>query len=452
MNGSNASRGARVLLAVLVLFAWLHAPDARADGAGRHFDVGRVLVEAGDVRAGLMHMAVAVALDPDGITAQTYLLAVLDMDRHHGDVALHEAVAAILPDYRPVLDRLARLYELHFRYADAAALRLREAGLPPDEAETQARLAIYYAFMGEDGLARAALERYRALGGDPAAILNRLPGLLPAEGRDGSEAVPQAGARAAKADRWRDISLEPMAEAGDPTAMFVAGRKHLINAANAGRADWRDQGLAFLERSARAGFTPARRFLAALYLEGQMVPRDLPRGIAHLERAASAGDVIAQRELGDMYFTGRILGKNLSRAAYWYQTILHNPNPGYKRQDMWEIELRLGHLYMEGDGVKRDPERALALWHSAATVGKSPEAQRALAEAYERGVGGTMATRDVLDLYYSAATNYLERGFLYGVDPERSRAEVATILAAMERIEPDGRLTRRLRTRVGRLD
>jgi len=452
MNGSSTSIWTRAAVAAFMILGLFHPAEVRAGGAGRHLDVGRAMIEVGDVRAGLRHVAVAAALDPANIGTQTYLLGVLDGDRFRQDVGLHEAVLAVVPSYRPVLDRLARLYELDLRFADAAALRLREAGLRPDEAQAQLRLANYYSFVGAAALARAALERYRELGGDPDAIPQRLPNPSPREELGGSDVPPPVEPRAPAGEEWLSISLEPLAEAGDATAMFIAGRKYLINAANAGRADLRNRGLGFLEGAARSGFTPARRFLAALYLEGETVPQDTARGIAHLERAASAGDVIAQRELGDMYFTGRNLAQNLSRAAYWYQTILHNPNPGYKRQDRWQIELRLGQLYMEGTGVERDPRRALALWHSAATEGHSPEAQRALAEAYERGVGGSWPVEAVLDLYYSAATNYLDRGFLYGVDPQRSRAEVVTILAAMESIEPHARLTRRLRTRVERLD
>jgi Sel1 repeat len=446
MDGSHASRWTRGLAAAVMLLGVFHTAEARAVGAGRHLDAGRAMIEAGEVREGLRHVAAAVALEPPNFGAQTYLLGVLDLDRCRGDVALHEAVAAVLPAFGPVLDRLARLYEVEDRYADAAVLRLREEGLRPDEAESQGRLAVYFDFVGEPELARTALRRYRELGGDSDAILERLH----------DPALHEAGGEAAaptQADgEWRPISLEPMAEAGDPLALFIAGRNYLINADNTGRADLRGKGLAFLERSARGGYTPARRFLAALYLAGETVPRDLPRGIAHLERAASAGDVIAQRELGDMYYTGRILGRNLSRAAYWYQTILHNPDPGYKRADMWEIELRLGRLYMDGAGVERDPRRAVALWRRAATVGQSPEAQRALAEAYERGIGGGNALEAALDLYYNAATNYLERGFLHGVDRDRSRAEAGTILATMERIQPDASLTRRLRTRLERPD
>jgi TPR repeat protein len=448
MNGLDSSRWARGLAAVVVLVGVLHTAQARAGGEGgamRHLDVGRALVEGGDALDGLRHVAVAVALAPDDMGAQTYLLAVLDLDRFRQDVGLHEAVAAVLPSFRPVLDRLARLYELDARYAEAAAVHLREVGLKPDDAETQARLAVYFYFMGERDLARGALARYRALGGDPEAILKRLPDPALEGGPEGPVAAPQS------AVGYRSISLEPMAEAGDPLAMFIAGRKYLINAANTGRADLRDRGLGFLEGSAGAGFTPARRFLAALYLEGGTVPRDVPRAIAHLERAASAGDVIAQRELGDMYFTGTILARNLSRAAYWYQTILHHPDPGYKRADMWEIELRLGRLYMDGTGVERDPGRALALWRSAAEGGGSPEAEQALADAYAEGAGGGNPPAEAIGMYYSAATNYLERGFLHGLDRQQSRAEVVTILAAMERIQPDATLTRRLRTRLERL-
>jgi TPR repeat protein len=409
--------GAAVLCCVVAAGLGYGAGDALAGtpkGRG-YFETGRFLVENGRPQEGLLYVGVAVAIAPTDLAAQTYLLTVLDRECCGSDLGLHEALHAVLPNYGPVSERLALLREGQERYEEAGALHLQAAGLPPDDAESQARLGTYYLFVGRQDLARAAFARARALRDSP---------------------------------RWRTPSLEPDAETGNPMAMFVTGRNYIVNAANSGRTDWLAQGLAYLERSARAGFTPARRFLATLYLEGDTVPRDLGRGIAHLERAASAGDVIAQWDLADRYFDGNQVPQNLSRAVYWYQTVLNNPNAGqnaYKNEELWQIELRLADLFRDGRGVEHDPARARALWEHAARASKAPQALRALAAAFEKGIGGAQRDQSALMLYAAAAKRYLDHGYEYGLAPQASKQEAGAVLLAMERIQPKGALTREVR-------
>lgn len=437
--GRAARLGAVVLcgLAAAGLGSGVFEAHAGAPIGHGYFATGRVLVENGRPLQGLPYVAVAVALAPDDVAAQTYLLTVLDRDCCRADLGLHEALHAVLPTYRPLSDRLALLRDGQGRFEEAGALHLQAAGLAPDDAESQTRLGTYYRFVGREDLARAAFARAEAL--------------RAGSGAPGQEAA--AAAAPAADSGWEPASLEADAETGNPMAMFVTGRNAIVGASNTGRADLLARGIGYLERSARAGFTPARRFLATLYLEGDTVPRDTARGVTHLERAASAGDVIAQWDLADMYFDGVNVPRNLSRAVYWYQTILNNPNAGpnaYKREDLWRIRLRLAGLYVAGAGVEADPTRARALWEAAARDSKAPQALFALAEAYERGVGGARRDQSALMLYSAAAKRYLEHGYEYGLDPQASRQEARVVLAAMERIEPGADLTRQVRGWVER--
>lgn len=414
---------------------WIGVAQARADTGNvrGYFETGRALVEAGKPAPGLVYVAVAVALSPTNLAAQTYLLAVLDRGCCRAELGLHEALHAVLPNYRPLTERLAVLQRQHARFEEAGQRHLQAAGLDPDDPAAQERLATYYAFVGRNDLAQAADARAQALG---------------------DREVPPAPAAAEPGvftDSWNRISLEPDAEAGDPFSMFVAGRKYIVNGSNAGRQDWLARGIGYLERSARAGFTGARRFLGALYLAGELVPQDIPRGMAHYERAAAAGDVIAQRQLADMYFAGDPVARNLSRAVFWYQTILHNPNRGltaYKSEDTWQIEVRLADLYLDGEGVERDPARARELLEHAARSSKAPPALEALADLFRTGFAGDERDQHALMMYAAAARGYLDHGYQYGFDPDASRREAGAILRTMERISPDARLTRQLRTRL----
>jgi TPR repeat protein len=445
LEGRTASLGwGLVLWGLVTAGLWGGASHAQA-GTGQvrdYFEVGRALVEAGHPQEGLLHVAVAVAVSPSNVAAQTYLLTVLDRDCCRSEVRLHEALHTVLPRYRPLTERLARLHEGQARFEQAGALHLEAADLPPDSAESQRRLAHYYRFVGREDLAREAFSRAQLLGG-PDGLPNTAPSVPNAAYAGDAGAPPPR--------QWRQVSLEPQAETGDPLAMFVTGRKYIVNGTNAGRGDWVERGLGYLERSAGQGYTAARRFLGALYLAGELVPQDVERGVAHYERAAAAGDVIAQKQLGDMYFEGVYMPRNLSRAVYWYQTILFNPNGGptaYKSEDRWRIELRLARLYLAGEGVERDPVRARELLERAAQGSKAPPALEALGEVFEKGLGGDRRAHHALMWYAAAARGYLERGYQYGLGPDASRREARDILRAMERIEPQARLTRQLRTRL----
>jgi len=416
--------------------AKVEASSGRVRG---YFEVGRTLVENGQPRQGLVYVAVAVALSPTNVAAQTYLLALLDRDCCRTDLGLHETLHTVLPTYRPVTERLALLHERRGGIERAGALHLQAAGLGPQDPGARERLATYYAFVGRSDLAQVAASRRdpRTGPGDPTD-------LSAATGVAGDPPSPEA-------PRWNKVSLEPDAETGDRIAMFVTGRKYIVNGSNASRKDWVERGIEYLDRSARAGFTAARRFLGALYLDGELVPRDITKGVAHYERAAAAGDVIAQRRLADMYFNGEYVSKNRSRAVFWYQTILHNPNRGltaYKSDDTWEIELRLASLYEFGDGVEKDPARARALLEHAARTSKAAPALEALAVAFEKGLGGEQRNQHALMMYAAAARGYLERGYQYGLNPRDARREATAILDTMERIQPEAGVTRHLRARL----
>jgi|GEM_PF-1323841 hypothetical protein len=432
-------RGAAVCgLAVACL--WGGAGPARADTpkVRGYFEVGRALVEQGQAHDGLLYVAVAIAVSPADLAAQTYLLTVLDRDCCRAVLGLHESLHAVLPGYRPLTQRLARLKAGRARDGEVA-VAVSQDGRPPAGPGELVRVA---SRTEPRRVVSSSLDAPGGPGDRPEASASTL-----AMASSGDGTVPPGR-------QWNPVSLEPDARTGNPMAMFVTGRKYIVNGTNAGRQDWIERGLAYLDGSAKQGFTAARRFLGALYLSGELVPPNVARGIAHYERAASAGDVIAQRQLADMYYDGVHVPQNYSRAVFWYQTILHNPNGGqtaYKSDETWRIELRLAGLYLEGKGVDKDPIQARALWEHAARSSKAPPALEALGEAFEKGLGGDQRDQHALMMYAAAARGYLDHGYEYGLDPDAARHEARTILRAMERIGPEARLTRELSGRLAAL-
>jgi TPR repeat protein len=247
---------------------------------------------------------------------------------------------------------------------------------------------------------------------------------------------------------WADASLEPAAALGDPYALFVVGRKYLIDEANSGSEETRRLGLDYLDWSARLGFSPADRFLGSLYLAGTTVARDPARGIGYLERAAERGDAIAQRRLGDLYFEGAEVAPDPSRALLWYGRALANPDPGLPGDRPWEVALRLARLHLDAKAPEADPTRARGILERAAQTYPVGPVLKALADAYALGLGGPREPDRALATYEAAAAGYLDRGITLGVDPPDARREAGDILAAMERVDPGAPASLRLRLRL----
>ncbi len=181
----------------VVLFLAAQGAAANGNAPRRYFEVGRLLVERGEMTDGLRAVAAAIALDPGKIEARTYLLGVLDGERCRRDVRLHEAVLVVLPRYGDLLDRMATLYESRARYAAAAAVRMREVPLTPDDPEFHARLFLYFELVGDHESALRSLKRYRALGGHREEVLDWMsaPPAAPA-GADPDAALPTRGVNA----------------------------------------------------------------------------------------------------------------------------------------------------------------------------------------------------------------------------------------------------------------
>jgi TPR repeat protein len=246
------------------------------------------------------------------------------------------------------------------------------------------------------------------------------------------------------------MSLEGDARDGDPMSQFVTGRRYLIQAANTGRADLKGQGLAYLEAAAAQGFAPAARFAGSLFLSGDYVAADINEAVNWFERAAALGDADSQQILADLYADGGDVPQDLEQAARLYEDYLANPDAMHEPDAYWERTHRLAVLYAEGVGVKADPERARSLWARAANEGHYPPAQEGYAKALAQGIGGPADPEGAVAAYYTAAASYLESGLRFDIGPETAKAEAQRLLAEMQRIQPDARLTRLLERQLTR--
>lgn len=247
---------------------------------------------------------------------------------------------------------------------------------------------------------------------------------------------------------WSDRSLAPAAALGDPNALFIVGRQYMIQAADSDSEEARRLGLEYLDWSARQGFNPADRFLAAIYIDGNGVPRDTARAVTYLERAAGRGDAAAQQRLGDLYFEGTDVVRDFARALHWYGLAFDNPAPGQLADPAWRVGLRLARLHLEAGVPGADPAGARAILRETARRYPVGPALKALAESYARGDGGPPRPRQALETYGDAAADYLDHGLALGIDRDRTRGEALGILAAMERLDPEADATRALRQRL----
>ncbi len=134
--------------------------------------------------------------------------------------------------------------------------------------------------------------------------------------------------------------------------------------------------------------------ITALRLPAQSLA-DNHSSIAATKVKAETGDASAQFNLAEAYFSGTNgLDRDLVRAAKWYrQSASHGNVPA---------ELKLGHLYYAGQGVKQNYPQAAKWFRQAADHGDL-QAQYELACCYDAGVGVPQDDAEAVKWYRLAA-------------------------------------------------
>lgn len=230
------------------------------------------------------------------------------------------------------------------------------------------------------------------------------------------------------------------AEAGDPEAQSAIGRFYAQRALDrdsvALARDW-------FHRAANQGFAPAKYnlgvlslregrqdaampwfeeaaadgWLPALFALGQLSEEtgETTKAVAYYERAASRGLADAQDALGRLSFALET-EPGYEAAHYWSTLAAEQGQPA--------SQTRLGTIYHEGLGVKRDPRRAAAYFLAAAKAGH-PGAQLMIGVALDLGIG---VDRDRVE-----AAHFLLRSVAQG--NEMAKAYLQKLLTELEPAE-----------------
>lgn len=144
--------------------------------------------------------------------------------------------------------------------------------------------------------------------------------------------------------------------------------------------------------------------------------------LAQLRGAAEAGDAASEYWLGSAYFQGSAtLATDAALGVQWLEKAAMRGYP--------EAQYMLGHRYLHGFDVGKDPAKAL-LWWTSAAQGGSVQAQLNLGIAYVEGqmvakndAKGFMWIHQAAEHGSETAMTYLGRMYANGVGVEKDPAQ-----------------------------
>ena len=129
-----------------------------------------------------------------------------------------------------------------------------------------------------------------------------------------------------------------------------------------------DKAMGLIKPLAEQGDPEAQYFMGTFYWYGSGVTRSTPIAQKWFSKAyktwlaaAEQGDAGAMVEVSRMYNAGLGVERDVKAALVWIRKALeHN-----------EVEAHavLGDMYMEGDGVEKNRDEAIKLYHKAADLG-----------------------------------------------------------------------------------
>lgn len=142
---------------------------------------------------------------------------------------------------------------------------------------------------------------------------------------------------------------------------------------------WQNKAVAAWRANANAGDTSAMRRLANLYMNGDVVELDKEEAVKWFRKGAELGDETAQFELARCYHLGNGVEEDQEEAAKW---MLKAAEKGTFR----EVQSGMGVYYLEGWGVERNVIEAVKWFERSAKKGY-PFAKHCLAMCYMNGNG-----------------------------------------------------------------
>jgi uncharacterized protein len=136
--------------------------------------------------------------------------------------------------------------------------------------------------------------------------------------------------------------------------------------------------------------------------------------VEHYRAAAQAGQVNAQLALARLFRTDDDeVPEDPARAEKWYGEALGQLEADARRGDAQARE-RLAALYLNGRGVPKDPDQALALYEAAANSGRTG-AQLKLARLLQEGADGIAADPAKAARYFQMAADQGHAGAVYAL-------------------------------------
>ena len=113
---------------------------------------------------------------------------------------------------------------------------------------------------------------------------------------------------------------------------------------------------------AKNGDAKAQYNVGLMYANGQGGQKDIRKAMSWYEKAAQQDLASAQYNLATLYqAAGELDPHAYTKAAYWYEKAANS--------GMMQAFNNLAALYLEGQGVKKDPQKALMLFEKASQMG-----------------------------------------------------------------------------------
>ncbi len=112
---------------------------------------------------------------------------------------------------------------------------------------------------------------------------------------------------------------------------------------------------------ARNGDMMAQHKLAAMYEQGNGVPKDMTLAFKWYERSSKQGNIKAEYQVGFMYFLGNGVGQDLPQAKAIFERVA--------RKGYVAAQYMLGHMYEKGTGVPVNIDLAQQWYVRAANSG-----------------------------------------------------------------------------------
>ncbi len=199
-------------------------------------------------------------------------------------------------------------------------------------------------------------------------------------------------------DRNRFIKTEELvslARGGDPGAMVELGRR-LYSGKNADKSY--ELARSWFEAAAESGSAEGMYEYACMLSSGLGGDEDQEKAAELFEKAAGAGHRDAMFEIGAMYSEGRGVKKNYVRAMRFLRmsgtpaagALLSEAPKWWKpaaERGITEGEFEYGLCLVNGYGTDQNVEEGIS-WIYRAALKDHPRAVDAMAQLYEKGIGG----------------------------------------------------------------